>query len=390
MAEIHPLLPDLFFRQLETRDEEGILRSIENAGELGDGPRHLLRGMRRFAAYHRARPGEPHASVVIDAVADLAPSYEDAYPATLLRSAASYLTALPTAAPRIDLFEISPSAPSVDVVPVASLEEALAEADLEETCRTVARLVRVIRTREYFLELLLDVVAPERTPEGRLLVHADATVKCLHEMEWEVGRGLAFRLIEALSEAPIEAPQGIWSTPPPVPCRAGYLATLDLPTPETSWLYLAHAFQAERYAQVRVKGVRAGVRAWIAATLFDGDELRMAGEEERLGPREKNARHGRVLRVGEAEGLAIATAIHGQRPDSVVQAATIAAAGGDVDPLYRWIGETALPHLEAGDPRPILAVNAARWGAHLLGTDGAGPLTARLIGRLHDFARGAP
>ncbi len=388
MAEIHPLLPDLFVRQLESRDGDGVLRSIENAGELGDGSRHLVRAMRRFAAYHRARPGEPHASVVVDAVADLVPAYEDAYPALLFASAAAYLMQLPTSAPRIDLFHIAPSAPSVDVVPVASLEDALCEANLEDTCRTIARLAHVIRTREYFLELLLDGVAPELSPEGHLLVHADATVKCLDDMEWEAGRGLAYRLIEALSEQSLEPAPGIWTTPPPVPCRAGFLATLGMAAPEATWLYLAHAFQAERYAQVRIKGVRAGLRGWIAARLFDGDEVRMQAEEGRLPPRESSGAGKPAPRLAEAEGSALASAIAAGRPEAIGQTAGIAAAGGDVDPLYRWIGETALPPLEAGDPRPILAVNAARWGAHLLGSHGAGPLTARLIERLHDFARG--
>lgn len=388
MAEIHPLLPDLFLRQLESRDEEGVQRSIENAGELGDGARHLLRGMRRFSAYHRAHPGEPHASVVVDAVADLVPAHEDRYPAPLFHAAAAYLMGLPSTAPRIDLFELPPSMAAVDVVPVASLEDALAEGNLEESCRTVARLVRVIRTREYFLELLLDVVAPERSPEGHLFVHANTTVKCLHDMEWEMGRGIAYRLIEALSEQPLEAPPGIWSTPPPVPCRAGYLAALDLEAPETTWLYLAHAFQGERYAQVRIKGVRAGLRAWIASHLFEDDEVRMQAAEEALGPRDENGRGELAPRVAESEGAEIATSIRSGSPESVGRISEKAASGADIETLYRWIGEAAIPFLEAGDPRPILAVNGARWGAHLLDAEGAGRLTARLIERMITFARG--
>jgi hypothetical protein len=388
LAEIHPLLPDLFLRQLESRDTEGVQRSIDNAGELGDGARHLLRGMRRFSAYHRAHPGEPHASVVVDAIADLVPAHEDRYPAPLFQAAASYLMGLPSTAPRIELFELPPTTAAVDVVPVASLEDALAEGDLEETCRTAARLVRVIRTREYFLELLLDVVAPERTPEGHLFVHANATVKSLHDMEWEMGRGLAYRLIEALSEQPLEPAPGIWKTPPAVPCRAAYLAALDLDVPETIWLYLAHAFQAERYAQVRSKGVRAGLRSWIASRLFEGDEVRMQAAEEALGPRDEHGPRDLAPRLDESEGAEIATSIRAANPEAVDRVSGKAASGADIETLYRWIGEAAIPFLENGDPRPILAVNGARWGAHLLDPQGAGRLTARLIERMIAFARG--
>jgi hypothetical protein len=114
----------------------------------------------------------------------------------------------------------------------------------------------------------------------------------------------------------------------------------------------------------------------------------MQAEEGRLPPRESSGAGKPALRLAEAEGSALASAIAAGHPEAIGQTAEIAAAGGDVDPLYRWIGETTVPPLEAGDPRPILAVNAARWGAHLLGSRGAGPLTARLIERLHDFARG--
>lgn len=379
--EIHPLLPDLFFRQLEERNLEGVRRSIDQAGTLGDGWRLLIRGLRRAAGHAEPEPGVPPAAVVVDAVHDLIPTLEDGDPSPLLEALACYLMAHPQADPRIDFFDEPTADPPPDIVPITLLEDALSDGNLESICRVAGRLVRVIRTREYFLELLLELLAADRDPAGALLVHSNATVKSLHELDWEVGRGLAYRLLEAASARPIESLPGSYDDLPPVPCRAAFAASLDLAEPEPVWLYLAHAFQADRYAQLRRKGVRAGIRAWIADALFQGDAQTMDRLEERSETRGPLRPLEHASPLPPEEGEAIAAELVGGAPHLAREMARRVCDAADVDPLYGWLALGAAVWLRQGDARPILAVNAARWGTHLVGGMLRGSVTERLIER---------
>ncbi len=382
--EIRPLLPDMMFRHLEAKDLDGALRAIEITREQGQGQgtQHLLFGMRRFTGYHAPAVGEIHATIAMDAVADFLPAYADGAAGGLLSAAARYLLGLPAFPPRVDLFEPDADAPPPDVVPVSLLEDALFEANLVQSCRVFGRLLSVIRTKEYFLEVLLEAVAPDRTPDGGLLIHANAAVKSLHEMDWESGFGIAYRLLESLSASPIIPGSAVMGMPATVPCRAGYLASLERDRPEVFWIYLAHAFQAARYAQIRPKDVPSGLRAWIADRLFDGDQAAMDAAEDRLGPRAPRASGTILQQPPEDAGRWIAEGIASGSAGAASEAARWARDLPDVDPLYRWIAEGAAPALARGNPRPLLVANAARWGAHLLGLDGAGILTERLLERL--------
>ena len=380
--EIQPLLSELFLRQLKEKDEEGIRRSIASAGGQGDGCRHLVGTMRSFTCLHKPPQGETSAIVVIDALADLMPLFEGGSPTALLAAGASYLMSLPVSAPRVELLDVDPNEPTPDFVPVGALEEALARGQVEATCWTVARLARVIRTREYFLEVLLEAVAPEQSPAGRFLVQTNATVKAMREIEWEASQGIAYRLLEALSERPLPAAPFASENPPPLPCRAGYLASLERENPEDAWLYLSHAFQAERYAQLRQKGVRWGLRAWVTQRLFHGDEAGMDRAEKDLGPRQTEGGQQAFETVPIDPGTWILEKIASGSSAASTEAGLWAEKLPDVDPLYRWIAEGVATALARGNPKPLVTVNAARWGAHLLGPAGAGVLTRRLIERL--------
>jgi hypothetical protein len=380
--EIRPLLPDLFFRQLEEKDTEGLLRSIETASGNGEGSKHLLRAMRRYTGHHQAGARGIHPIIVVDAVADLVPTYGEDSPSDLLNAATRYLLALPTAGPRTDLFDPAPGDPQLEIIPISALEDALAEGSIETTCRTMGRLLRVIQTREYFLEVILEMVAPEQTPDGHLLIHSNAAVKALHDMEWELGSGIAYRLAEELSTGPLDPAPAISERPPAVPCRAAFLASMGEPAPERFWLYLAHAFQVERYAQMRPKAVQWGLRAWIADRLFDGDPTAMDCAEQGVGTRPEHRFAEKLPAPPEGIGWRIMESIASGRASETAEAMRWAQTLPDVDPLYRWIAAGTLPALAAGNPRPILAINAARWGSHLLGSLGAGILTERLMERL--------
>lgn len=377
--EIHPLLPDLFFRQIEETDLDGVRRSIDQAGTLGDGWRLLMRGLRRAAGHLEPQVGSPPAAVVVDAVHDLIPTLEDGDPSPLLEALACYLMRFPRGNPRIDYFDEPTAEPPPDILPITLLEDALAEGDLEATCRVAGRLVRVIRTREYFLELLLEVMAAERDPTGGLLIHSSAAVKSLHELDWEAGRGLAYRLLESASARPIASLPGGYEDLPPVPCRAAFAATLDLPEPEGIWLYIAHAFQADRYAQLRRKGVRAGIRTWLADRLFDGDADGMDRLEERSEIRAGSTRHERSSPIPTEEGEAMAAAFTGGAPHLADEMASRVAETTDADFLFGWLAHGAAVWLRQGNAGPILAVNSARWGSHLVGGALRGELAKRLI-----------
>jgi len=385
VIEIHSMLPDLFLRRLEEKDQDGVMRSIESARTMGDGARHLLNGMRRFGGYHAARDGEIEAEVVVDCVEDLVPTIGGDDSWDLLLAAAGYLMELPTAAPRIELFDPPAGERPPEFVPISSLEGALAKGDLVETCRTAGRLVRAMHSREYFLEILLEAVAPDITSTGRLLILADSVVKGLHTIDWETGRGIAYRLFEALSERPLTPAPPVSDGPLPVPCRAGYQASLALEAPELAWLYLCHSFQAERYAQLRPKAIRWGLRRWIADRLFEGDAAAMDAVEAEMGPYAPRS-SGAIqedLPIGIASHIVQQVALGSA--DVAAEAAEWARLLPDVDPLYRAIAQGTVLNLAHGNPWPLLAVNAARWGAHLLDPAGAGSLTQRLIERLAEM-----
>ncbi|MFB3909914.1 MAG: hypothetical protein ACE15D_16100 [Candidatus Eisenbacteria bacterium] len=380
--EIRPLLPDLLYRQLEERDATGAIRILESARGRPESWKHLRAGMRRYVGLHEPAEGEVHASVVLDALSDLVPTFEGPAAFELIHAAALYLVRLPVSHPRVDLFDPGSNAP--DVIPISSLEDALSEGDAEKTARVIATLVRVIRTREYFLELLLETIAAERTADGRLLTQAGATVKLLHDVDWEPSRPLVWRMIEAVSRSPVAPGLAISHVPPPVPCRAAYLRAIEVGRePEAFWLYLAHAFQAERYAELRKKGVRWGLREWIAERLFAGDPAGMDAAEEALGPRRPKAdpEAESLPQLPEGFGSRLAERIAAGSSDMADEAGEQAGRLADVDPLYRWIAQGTAGALARGDARALLAANGARWGAHLLDPRGAARLTRRAVER---------
>jgi hypothetical protein len=389
VIEIHSMLPDLFLRRLEEKDMDGILRSIESARTMGDGARHILIGMRRFAGMHDAREGEIEAGVVVDAISDLVPTLGPEGCWDLLLSGASYLFTLPVSAPDVELFAPRPGERSPEFVPIALLGDAIAEGDLAEICRTAGRLIRVMHSREYFLEIVLEAVANDLSPTGRLLTFADASVKSLHQLDLETGWGIAYRLFAALSANPIAPAAPVAEGMPGVPCRAGFLASCDEAEPETEWVYLAHAFQAERYAQLRPRAIRFGLRNRIALRLFEGDAHRMDAIEGKLGPRTPRVAGGHPeappADVASQISREVAFGSAGVASDAAKWARTLP----DVDPLYGAIAEGTLTTLAHGDPWPLLAVNAARWGAHLLDPELSATLTRRLIERLAEIRAGA-
>ncbi len=388
--DIRPLLPDLFFRQLEEKDAEGISRSIEEALRQGEGVKHLLWAMRRYGGLLRSSPDCAHPTVVVDALADLVPTFREDSPVELLAAGSRYLTSLAQSEPRVELFEPRPGEPPAEVVPISSLEDALLDASLEGTCRTLGRLLRVIQNQEYLFEVLLETVAPDRSPDGHLLVHADSAVKALHGMDWESGRGILYRLVEGLSEGAIEPALGVAEKATPTPYRAAFMMSIEREAPERFWLYLSHAFQAERYAQMRPKAIRWALRAWIAERLFDGDELAMDCAAASAEPGAEMRSKEKLPEPPFETGRKIMRAVSEGASDATAEAMRWAQTLPDVDPLYRWIAAGAAPALADGDPRPMLAVNAARWGAHLVGSFGAGVLTERLMERLSEMSGRRP
>jgi len=380
--ETSPRFPELLLQRFQAHDPEGVGEILDRLDERADGWRLILAGMRQYAGHHAPRMGEKVAVVVIDAITDLAPTYGLRPSRRFVDAAVSYLFSISNSAPRIELFATEEEGGGSAVVPVSMLEDALTDRDLASLCGTFEKLRRVVSSREYLHELLLDAVAPEATEDGRLLVQTSATVKQLHLLPWDQGRGIAYRLCEALAVEPILPAPMITDLPEPIPSRSAFRASLETEVPEPFWLYLAHSFQAARYAQLRQKGVRWGLRTWIAEHLFGGDRDLMDREEAELKSEPRAERDEGPDRECEEIGRQIAKGIASASIAVSDLSVRWAKEPGAIDPLFRWITEGTLDALATGNPEPIVMVNAARWGAHLLGGEGAGRIVGRLIERL--------
>jgi hypothetical protein len=89
--------------------------------------------------------------------------------------------------------------------------------------------------------------------------------------------------------------------------------------------------------------------------------------EKELGPRSSHRDTGQVSTVPESAGREIASSLSAGKDDAVGTALEWSKQLADVDPLFRWFAEGTLNALAAGNPHPLLAINAGRWGVHLLG-----------------------
>ena len=176
-------------------------------------------------------------------------------------------------------------------------------------------------------------------------------MKALHEADWDAGRGILYRLVEVLSREPMDPAPAIAAMPHPTPVRAGFMVSIEQPVPERYWLYLSHAFQAERYAQMRPKGVRWGLRTWIAERLFGGDEGAMDATEGRVGVHARQRTRREAPRAPPEIGRRILEATAGGGGDGEREAsrwAQILPRCRSPLPLDRFGAARALA---AGDPR---------------------------------------
>jgi hypothetical protein len=168
---------------------------------------------------------------------------------------------------------------------------------------------------------------------------------------------ILYRLAERIALAPIPLPSEPVDASGVYPWEACYQKTLPgqdrLDEPEAEWLYLMHAFQAARYVQIRARRFRAILADRIAERFFGGDGAAM-----------QNAVPATTEPGVEDEGIG---------PDAI----------------YREIALSCVDALAEGNARPIVAANAARWGAHLLGPAGGRSITAALRSRLPGLMTGA-
>lgn len=338
----------MLHRALLDGNPQGLDRAVERARVSGDGLALFLRGLHRHAGFCLVGDGEPPPTIVVDAVADVASILEERQAEDAVRAclcaAGSYLMRHDTEAPREDWF--SGGEPQPSFVPVASLQDACAAGDLGELGRSLALLSRAVRTREYLNELLLEAVAADPSPAGNHLAHAMAAVKGMQGLDEAAAVPILYRLAEKIAARPIPLPADPEPGEGPPAWDLCFRATVadSSHAPEGDWLYLAHAFQAARYVQLRDRGFRSALFA-------------------RLKERWPDA--GRAVDTPAAGGSVAARDLAAE-PEEMLHDLIVAS----------------IASLERGDGTPLLAVNAARWGAHLLGPSGAESIAARLRARL--------
>jgi hypothetical protein len=357
-------------------DAVGIVRA-----ELRDGsaPADLLRGLQEHAAF-LGDAGDLRPLVALDAVWDFL-SIFDSDAGRLLEAASGYLSRFPVRPIHPEWLERAPMAERPSVY-VGSLDEVLVAPNLETAGARVARILSVVQSPEAFRELLLEAASRDWRAPGRRLVEGNVVVRAMTVRSWREAREILFRLIESWTEAdlPPRSPVGVRDPGPIRFDRAFQAAAVGARDFASACLYLAHAFQVERACLVRQRQVRASFRETLEAWFPD---LKTLPADWSPGEPEPAGAH------GFEDGAALAHAL-GAGDGEAAAAIALRWSGPDPDVLFRWIAEAILPRLAEGDERPLLLVNGARWGAHLL-RGARGPLLSRLLREVSlDAASGAP
>jgi hypothetical protein len=332
--------------------------------------RVVLRGLSLAAARHdEPRAPALRAMLFVDAVRDLVPTYAGESARPLIEGALRALAALDYGECRPEAL-LLPERESLEVVAVAELEEPLHAGRLDDALRACARLLSVIRTKEYFLENLLELAV--RACDPWTLASTVAAVKSLNDLSGEPLREIVYGLIRYLSRrgggrAP-RPPGGSSRAPERRDWITLFRAALATPAAlEETALYLAAAFQAQRYAEVR--------RGRILSQLSSCFDERLPGwESEPTGeaPPSPEPTGESLTSIDPSEGARLRDLL--AEGDAKGAGEVVRRWWGrveDPDPIYRWIAEACL-----GKGRPdaaidsLVSVNASRWGAHLMEPDG--------------------
>lgn len=327
-------------------------------------PRAILSGLSRAGSHHEEkRFPTPHGVIFADAVRDLFPTYAGEPPRALLEGALETFSALDYRPSRPEELLLK-EGDSVEVVAISELADALVGEGLEEVLRVTGRLLSVVRTKEYFLENLLELAARHVTKLGHTLIFTMSAAKALNDLTGEPLREVLYNLLVYLSSRKLEPLGRIQGDPRPIAWDRVFLRALRDPgLLGHNVIFSAHAFQAQRYAEVK--------RDRVLALLRRAFDARFPGwADEGAEDMEVNA----PAPTGE-KLTALETAAGERLRDALLSGDTEAGKSvlrdwwgrvEDPDPLYRWMAEACLRKGDSTQTHDLIYLNACRWGAHLL------------------------
>jgi len=356
-------------------DRAGARRRLGLEGDPAIPLPAILQGFALAGARHAEAPsGAPHGIVFADAVRDLVPTYAGDEPSRLFEGALETFLRLAYGPADPDAL-LRKEGDNVEMVAVSELEDALEAGATDGALRVCARLLSVMRTKEAFMERLLEIAAGHVTPRGRSLVFAMSAVKGMHDMTGAPLREVLSNVLVHLA-ARRPAPSRGAAGPRTLRWDGIFRAAAQRPgLLHHGVVFAAHAFQAQRYAQAAKERMLTRLAVsfdsmlpgWdrAAEPLSVDDPPPSSGEGLATIPEGEGDRLGAALLAGDAAGARSAVRAWWGRVE-------------DPDPIYRWLAQACLAKGSPEETGDLIFVNGARWGAHLLKGEGLA-LTDRVV-----------
>ncbi|MBU1701565.1 MAG: hypothetical protein KJ970_14565 [Candidatus Eisenbacteria bacterium] len=351
------------------KDKAAALSQVEEDSGSAEGVNRILQGMKLAGIRHQdTRFPTPHGVIYADAVRDLAPTYAGEAPELLFRGALETLFRLDYREVRLNAFDLD-EAGRPDVVAVHEFYDALAEGNTEASFSAAARLLGAIRSHDILLENLNFLAAHHVTRLGHTLIFTHSTVKGIVDLKGEAIHEFLYGLILYLTSRDLPFPGRPAGDERELPWKIFLRRALKDPgLLHHNLIFVTHAFQAQRFAQLN----RARLLPILRRSLAD----RFPGWEEDKEPADpapetppKTGENLQSLEPSDREPIREAL-LKGEADAARASIRRVWGRVADVDPLFRPIAEACGTK---GDPlmvHDLIYINAARWGAHLLGDEG--------------------
>jgi hypothetical protein len=349
--------------------DRGLCRHLMGLdGESPPPVKAVLRSLSLAGSHHdEKRFPTPHGIIFADAVRDLVPTYAGEPPTALLDGALDTFLVLdygPSDPEKLLLQE----GETVEVVSVSELEDALVGEGLHEVLRVTGRLLSVIRTKEYFLENLLELAARHITKLGHTLIFTMSATKAVNDMTGGILREVAYNLLTYLTSRRLSPLGRVKGDPRPVSWDQLFLRGMKDPgLLGHNVIFLAHAYQAQRYAEVKRDRILALLRHAFTARFpgWDGEDVEAPETDAPAATGEK------LTSLDPSSGMRLRDAL--VTGDAETAKGIVREWWGrveDPDPVYRWLAEACVKKGDPAQTHDLIYLNACRWGAHLLKDSG--------------------